>query len=68
MKRFTVSYYIQGLVPHAIPNTGIVSAIQNMFREIPTLTTSLFWLGLIWIVFLALGAYVVERREYVLEQ
>lgn len=68
MKRFTVSYYIQGLVPHAIPNTGIVSAIQSMFREIPTLTTSLFWLGLIWIVFLTLGAYVVERREYVLEQ
>jgi ABC-type transport system involved in multi-copper enzyme maturation permease subunit len=68
MKRFTVSYYIQGLVPHAIPNTGIVSAIQNMFREIPALTTSLFWLGLIWIVFLTLGAYVVERREYVLEQ
>ena len=68
MKRFTVSYYIQGLVPHAIPNTGIVSAIQSMFREIPSLTTSLFWLGLIWIVFLTLGAYVVERREYVLEQ
>jgi ABC-type transport system involved in multi-copper enzyme maturation permease subunit len=68
MKRLTVSYYIQGLVPHAIPNTGIVSAIQNVFREIPTLTTSLFWLGLIWIVFLSLGAYVVERREYVLEQ
>jgi ABC-type transport system involved in multi-copper enzyme maturation permease subunit len=68
MKRFTVSYYIQGLVPHAIPNTGIVSAIQNMFREIPPLTTSLFWLALIWFVFLAMGAYVVERREYVLEQ
>ena len=68
MKRFTVSYYVQGLVPHAIPNTGVVSAIQNMFREIPSLPTSLFWLALIWFVFLALGAWVVERREYVLEQ
>ena len=68
MKRFTVSYYVQGLVPHAIPNTGVVSAIQNMFREIPSLPTSLFWLALIWLVFLALGAWVVERREYVLEQ
>ena len=68
LKRFTVSYYIQGLVPHAIPNTGVVSAIQNMFREIPSLPTSLFWLALIWFIFLALGAWVVERREYVLEQ
>ena len=68
LKRFTVSYYIQGLVPHAIPNTGVVSAIQGLFREVPTLWTSLFWLTLIWFVFLALGAWVVERREYVLEQ
>ena len=68
MKRFTVSYYIQGLVPHAIPNTGVVSAIQSMFREIPSFPTSLFWLALIWFAFLALGAWVVERREYVLEQ
>ena len=68
MKRFTVSYYIQGLVPHAIPNTGVVSAIQSMFREIPSFPTSIFWLALIWFTFLALGAWVVERREYVLEQ
>ena len=68
LKRFTVSYYVQGLVPHAIPNTGVVSAIQGLFREVPTLPTSLFWLTLIWFVFLALGAWVVERREYVLEQ
>ena len=68
MKRFTVSYYVQGLVPHAIPNTGVVSAFQNMFREIPGFASSLFWLALIWFVFLSLGAWVVERREYVLEQ
>ena len=35
---------------------------------VPGLFGSLFWLGLIWITFLALGAWVVERREYVLEQ
>jgi len=68
LKKFTVAYYVQGLVPHAIPNTGVVSAIQGLFREIPGLGTSLFWLILIWVAFLALGARVVERREYVLEQ
>ena len=68
MRTFTVSYYIQGLVPHAMPNTGVVSALQGLFRQIPTFGESVFWLGLIWIVFLALGAWVVERREYVLDQ
>src|SRR6185436_19862101 len=68
MKRFTVAYYLQGLVPHAMPNDGVISALQGLFRETPGLFGSLFWLGLIWITFLALGAWVVERREYVLEQ
>jgi hypothetical protein len=68
MKKFTVAYYLQGLVPHAMPNDGVISALQGLFRETPGLFGSLFWLGLIWIGFLALGAWVVERREYVLEQ
>jgi ABC-2 type transport system permease protein len=68
MKRFTVAYYLQGLVPHAMPNDGVVSLIQGIFRESPTLAGSLVALFVIWAVFLALGAWIVERREYVLEQ
>jgi ABC-type multidrug transport system permease subunit len=68
MKKFTVAYYLQGLVPHAMPNDGVISALQGLFRESPSLAGSLFWLALIWFVFLALGAWVVERREYVLDQ
>jgi ABC-type transport system involved in multi-copper enzyme maturation permease subunit len=68
MKKFTVAYYLQGLVPHAMPNDGVVSLLQGIFRESPTLAGSLFWLFLIWAVFLAMGAWVVERREYVLDQ
>ena len=68
MKRFTVAYYLQGLVPHAMPSDGVVSALQGLFRESPSLFGSLFWLTVIWFAFLALGAWVVERREYVLEQ
>jgi hypothetical protein len=37
-------------------------------REIPTLMSAVFWLGAMWFGFLALGAWIVERREYVLEQ
>jgi ABC-2 type transport system permease protein len=68
MKKFTVAYYLQGLVPHAMPNDGIVSLLQGLFRDSPGLAGSLFWLAFIWVVFLGLGAWVVERREYVLEQ
>jgi ABC-type transport system involved in multi-copper enzyme maturation permease subunit len=68
MKKLTVAYYLQGLVPHAMPNDGVVSLLQGVFRESPTLAGSLMWLALIWAVFLSLGAWVVERREYVLDQ
>src|SRR5687767_14790628 len=68
LKKFTVAYYTQALVPHAMPNDNTLSLIQGIFRESPSLATSLFWLAAIWVVFLAAAAWVVERREYVLEQ
>ena len=68
LKKFTIAYYLQAMVPHAMPNDGVVSLIQGIFRESPGLFTSLFWLAVIWAVFLGLAAWIVERREYVLEQ
>jgi ABC-2 type transport system permease protein len=68
LKKFTVAYYLQGLVPHAMPSDSTLSLVQGFFREIPSLPLSLFWLGLILVAFLTLAAWVVERREYVLEQ
>ena len=68
LKRFTVAYYLQGLVPHAMPNDGVVSLIQGVFRESPTFLGSMAGMAVILAVFLALGAWVVSRREYVLEQ
>jgi ABC-2 type transport system permease protein len=68
LKKFTVAYYLQALVPHAMPDDNVLSLIQGIFRESPSISVSLFWLGAIWITFLVLAAWVVERREYVLEQ
>ena len=68
LKRFTVAYYLQGLVPHAMPNDGVISVVQSIFQESPTLAGSLLGLGAIFAVFLTWGAWSVERREYVLEQ
>jgi ABC-2 type transport system permease protein len=68
LKKFTIAYYLQALVPHAMPNDSVISLIQGVFRESPGLTSSLIWLALIWAVCLGLAASVVERKEYVLEQ
>src|SRR4051795_7250640 len=47
LKRFTVAYYLQGLVPHAMPNDGVISLVQGIFRESPSLVGSLA--GLVFI-------------------
>ena len=65
---FSVAYYLQGLVPHAMPNDGTASLIQAIFRQVPSLSTSLLALPLITAVFLFFAAFIVARREYVLEQ
>lgn len=68
LKKFTVAYYLQALVPHAMPSDGAVSLLQSFFRENPSPWTSLLVLALILATSLGLAARAVERREYVLEQ
>ena len=68
MKRFTVAYYLQALVPHAMPQDGAVSALQSFFKDATSPIGSIVALGVILVVFLALAARAVGRREYVLEQ
>ena len=68
LKRLSVAYYLQGLVPHAMPSNSPLSLIQELFRENPTLIESLVWLGVIIGVSLWWAARSVEKREYVLEQ
>jgi ABC-2 type transport system permease protein len=68
LKYYTVAYYLQALVPHAMPNDSTLSLIQGIFRQTPGIGTSLFGLFVIWAIFLGIAAWVVERKEYVLEQ
>lgn len=68
LKRFTVAYYVQALVPHAMPSDGVISLIQGIFKETPSLGASLGTLLAILLVFLWAAAWCVERKEYVLEQ
>jgi hypothetical protein len=68
LKRVTVGYYLQALVPHAMPEDSAVSILMQVFREVPSLLTSLTCLAAITLVTLWLAGQAVERREYVLEQ
>ena len=68
LKKFTVAYYLQSMVPHAMPNDSVVSLIQGIFRETPSLGESVVWLAVILGLFLWAAAVSVERKEYVLEQ
>jgi ABC-2 type transport system permease protein len=68
LKQFTIAYYLQALVPHAMPSDGVAGLLQGMFRETPPLAVSLFWLFAYLAGFLYLATRIVERKEYVLEQ
>lgn len=68
LKKFTVAYYLQGLVPQAMPNDSLISLVQEIFREYPSLLTSLVALTGITLVSLWLAARMVTNKEYILEQ
>jgi ABC-type transport system involved in multi-copper enzyme maturation permease subunit len=68
LRRLSVAYYLQGLVPHAMPADSPLSVIQSIFRDDLGVTESLVSLAVIAIVSLWLAGRAVSRREYVLDQ
>jgi ABC-2 type transport system permease protein len=69
LRRFSVAYYLQGLVPQSMPtDESTVSLLTSLFREFPSAGSSVFWLAAISAVTLWLAMRTVSRREYVLEQ
>jgi len=68
LRKFTVAYYLQSLVPHAMPQDDTVSAIQSLFSQPPSAVSSVLWLLAILAVSLWLAARALETREFVLGQ
>jgi ABC-2 type transport system permease protein len=68
LRRFTVAYYLQALVPHAMPHDESMAAIQSLLSEPPSAQSSLTWLFIILIAALWLAARSLETREYLLDQ
>ena len=71
MKYLTVAYYLQGLVPHAMPQGDSLSLLQAILTSIQTplgTWTNIIVLAVIWGIAFTAALRVVARREYVLEQ
>ena len=68
LKQLTVAYYLQALVPHAMPQDPTVSILMQFLTEVPGVATSLTYLVCITGLTLWWGGRTVETREYVLEQ
>jgi ABC-2 type transport system permease protein len=68
LRRFTIMYYLQGLVPHTRLSGGVVSLLEAFITDPPSAAASVAALTLAVALFLALAGRVIERREYVLDQ
>ena len=68
LKRLSVAYYLQALVPHAMPQDSSISSLLSAFQELPPIWVSLVSLTGITVLGLWLAGRAVEKREYVLEQ
>lgn len=68
LKRFTVAFYTQSLVPHAMPQDSLLTILQSVFKESVSATQAVLTLLAVLVVALALATRAVEKREYVLEQ
>lgn len=68
LKRLTVAYYVQALVPHAMPQDSAISVLMQVFSEVPGMLLSLSALLVVTLGALWAATRTVESREYVLEQ
>lgn len=68
LKRATVGYYLQALVPHAMPNDSAVSVLLRVVSDVPSVGISLMSLAVVTAVALWAACRTMSQREYVLEQ
>jgi len=69
LKQATVAYYLQALVPQAMPaDESMVGGLLQLFNEVPSVWASLGTLAAITAVALMLAANAVQNREFVLDQ
>jgi hypothetical protein len=68
VKRATVVYYLQALIPQTMPAESVLGGLIQSFAEVPSLTASLATLIGFTGVLLWLAGRAVQKREFVLDQ
>jgi ABC-type transport system involved in multi-copper enzyme maturation permease subunit len=68
LKQATVAYYLQALVPQAMPTDDSIVSLFQVYMEMPSTLTSLITLAIVTAVALFLAASAVQNREFVLDQ
>jgi ABC-2 type transport system permease protein len=68
LKYLTVAYYVQAFVPQSMPSDSAVSALLQLFHNVPSVSTSILALTVISAGALVAAVNSVESREFVLEQ
>jgi len=68
LKQATVAYYLQALVPQAMPTDDSIVSLFQVYMEMPSTLTSLITLAIVTAVALILAASAVQNREFVLDQ
>jgi ABC-2 type transport system permease protein len=68
LKRASVAFYVQSLVPHAAPRSEASFLPQLVVREVMAPGSAVLWLCVVLAVCLALAVRAVGRRDYVLDQ
>jgi len=68
INRLTVAFYLQALVPHAMPADSPLGLLQAVFHDSPELSVSLGMMAVITVIGVGWAARTVARKEYVLDQ
>jgi ABC-2 type transport system permease protein len=68
LRRFTVMYYLQALVPHSKLSDSVVALLEAFITNPPSTLVSVTSLLFAIVASLALAGRVIETREYVLDQ
>ena len=68
LKRASVAFYVQSLVPHAVPRSEATLLPQLVVREVMAPGSAVLWLCVLLAACLALAVRAIGRRDYVLDQ
>ena len=63
LKQVTIAYYVQALVPHAMPQDSAAGVLMQFFSDTPSIPASLTTLALIVVLALTWASRTVETRS-----